>query len=111
MNRTAADARRGLAFWQNLTLANFRFVLLDYDVTRRAIANSLILAVASASLAVLLGALVGWIDLRTRMPGRRFLDYVSLVPLGLPGIVMAVASLSLLLMYFVHKQVPEPPPR
>ncbi|HYJ35926.1 MAG TPA: MFS transporter [Rhizomicrobium sp.] len=26
-------------------------------------------------------------------------------------IVMAVASLSLLLMYFVHKQVPEPPPR
>jgi predicted MFS family arabinose efflux permease len=26
-------------------------------------------------------------------------------------IVMAVASMSLLLMYFVHKQVPEPPPR
>ena len=27
----------GLAFWQNLTLQHYRFVLLEYDVTRRAI--------------------------------------------------------------------------
>lgn len=92
----------GLAFWQNLTLANFRFVLLEYDVTRRAIFNSLVLAVLSASLAALLGALIGWIDLRTRLPGRRFLDYVSLVPLGLPGIVMAVA----LIQFWLKMPVP-----
>jgi len=34
---------------------------------------------------------VGWIDLRTRLRGRKALDYVSLIPLGLPGIVVAVA--------------------
>jgi iron(III) transport system permease protein len=81
----------GLDFWQNLTLANYRFILLEYDVTQRAIQNSLILAVIAASIAVLLGALIGWIDLRTKAPGRRILDYAALIPLGLPGIVMAVA--------------------
>lgn len=81
----------GLDFWQNLTLANYRFILFEYDVTQRAIKNSLILAVIAATIAVLLGALVGWIDLRTKAPGRRILDYAALIPLGLPGIVMAVA--------------------
>jgi iron(III) transport system permease protein len=110
----------GLAFWQNLTLANYRFILFDYDVTQRAILNSLFLAAAAASIAVLIGAVVAWIDLRTRMPGRRFLDYVSLVPLGLPGIVMAVAliefwlampvalygTLTILLLAYVARYIP-----
>ena len=81
----------GLQFWQNLTLQHYRFVLLEYDVTRRAIVNSLILASATATFAVLLGSLVGWLDLRTSLRGRKLLDYASLVPLGLPGIVVAVA--------------------
>lgn len=81
----------GLTFWQNLTLQHYRFVLLEYDVTRRAIVNSLMLAAGAATLAVVLGSLVGWVDLRTTAPGRKLLDYVSLIPLGLPGIVVAVA--------------------
>jgi iron(III) transport system permease protein len=81
----------GLHFWENLTLQHYRFVLFDYEVTRRAIVNSLLLASAAATLAVVLGSLVGWVDLRTTIPGRKLLDYVSLVPLGLPGIVVAVA--------------------
>jgi len=92
----------GLAFWQNLTLANYRFVLFEYDVTQRAILNSLGLAALAASLCALIGALIGWIDLRTRLPGRRVLDYVSLIPLGLPGIVMAVA----LLQFWLATPVP-----
>jgi iron(III) transport system permease protein len=81
----------GLHFWDNLTLKHYRFVLVEYDVTRRAIFNSLLLAGAAATLAVLLGSLVGWIDLRTTLRGRKALDYTSLIPLGLPGIVVAVA--------------------
>ena len=81
----------GLQFWQNLTLRHYHFVLFEYDVTRRAIWNSLILASATATLAVLLGSLVSWLDLRTALRGRKLLDYVSLIPLGLPGIVVAVA--------------------
>jgi iron(III) transport system permease protein len=83
----------GLGFWQNLTLQNYRFILFEYDVTQRAITNSLILATLAATIAVMLGAIIGWIDLRTRLPGRLLLDYAALIPLGLPGIVMAVALL------------------
>ncbi|HSE92286.1 MAG TPA: iron ABC transporter permease [Methylomirabilota bacterium] len=92
----------GLAFWQNLTLKNYRFVLFEYDVTRRAIANSLLLASAAATLAVLLGSVVAWLDLRTRLPGRKVMDYASLVPLGLPGIVVAVA----LIQFWLRMPVP-----
>jgi iron(III) transport system permease protein len=81
----------GLTFWENLTLKNYRFVLFEYDVTRRAIRNSLILASAAATAAVLIGSLVSWLDLRTTLWGRRLLDYAAVVPLGLPGIVVAVA--------------------
>src|SRR5262249_38020729 len=63
----------------------------EYNVTQRAIVNSLLLATVAATLAVLLGIVMGWIELRTRIPGRKVLDYASLIPLGLPGIVMAVA--------------------
>src|SRR4030095_15047096 len=92
----------GLAFWQNLTLEHYRFVLLEYDVTRRAIRNSLLLAAGTATLTVLLGSLIGWIDLRPPRRGRRVLDYASLIPLGLPGIVVAVA----LIQFWLRVPVP-----
>jgi iron(III) transport system permease protein len=110
----------GLEFWKGLTLANYRFILLEYNVTQRAIVNSLMLAVAAATIAVVLGTLIGWIDLRTRMPGRKLLDYVALIPLGLPGIVVAVAliqfwlamplalygTLAILLLAYVGRYIP-----
>ncbi|HEY4405612.1 MAG TPA: iron ABC transporter permease [Xanthobacteraceae bacterium] len=110
----------GLDFWKGLTLANYKFILFDYDVTRRAILNSLLLATLAATIAVLLGAVIGWIDLRTRIPGRRLLDYFALIPLGLPGIVVAVAliqfwlampvplygTLAILLLAYVGRYIP-----
>src|SRR5215204_2428303 len=110
----------GLDFWKGLTLKNYNFILFEYNVTQRAILNSLLLATLAASVAVLLGAVIGWIDLRTLIPGRRLLDYASLVPLGLPGIVMAVAliqfwlkmplalygTLAILLLAYVGRYIP-----
>src|SRR5262249_50092026 len=110
----------GLDFWKNLTLANYKFILVDYNVTQRAIVNSLMLATVAATLAGLLGVVMGLIDLRTRIPGRRILDYASLIPLGLPGIVVAVAliqfwlampfalygTLTILLLAYVGRYLP-----
>jgi len=110
----------GLDFFKSLTLANYKFILFEYNVTQRAILNSLVLAMIAATIAVLLGAVIGWIDLRSRVPGRRLLDYISLVPLGLPGIVMAVAliqfwlaaapllygTLAILLLAYVGRYIP-----
>src|SRR5882757_9514829 len=49
----------GLEFWKNLTLANYKFVLFEYNVTQRAILNSVLLATVAATLAVLLGTVMG----------------------------------------------------
>jgi iron(III) transport system permease protein len=75
----------------NFTLENYQFVLFGYEATWRAIANSVGLAAAGATLAISIGAVIAYIDVRTEMPGRRALDYLSLLPFGLPGIVLAVA--------------------
>ena len=110
----------GLDFWKGLTLYNYKFILFEYNVTQRAILNSLGLATVAATVAVLLGAIIGWIDLRTRIPGRKLLDYAALIPLGLPGIVMAVAliqfwlamplalygTLAILLLAYVGRYIP-----
>jgi iron(III) transport system permease protein len=110
----------GLEFWKNLTLHNYHFILFEYDVTQRAILNSLLVATLAAIIAVSLGAIIGWIDLRTRLPGRLLLDYAALIPLGLPGIVMAVAliqfwlkmpialygTLAILLLAYAGRYVP-----
>ena len=110
----------GLDFWKGLTLQNYKFILFEYNVTQRAILNSLGLATVAATVAVLLGAIIGWIDLRTRIPGRKLLDYAALIPLGLPGIVVAVAliqfwlamplalygTLAILLLAYVGRYIP-----
>jgi iron(III) transport system permease protein len=110
----------GLEFWKNLTLANYHFILFEYDVTQRAILNSLFLATLAALIAVMLGVVIGWIDLRTNVRGRLLLDYAALIPLGLPGIVMAVAliqfwlkmplalygTLTILLLAYAGRYVP-----
>ena len=110
----------GLDFWKGLTLANYHFILFEYNVTQRAIFNSVLLATIAATVAVILGAVIGWIDLRTLLPGRKLLDYAALIPLGLPGIVMAVAliqfwlkmpialygTLAILLLAYVGRYIP-----
>src|SRR5215510_7212614 len=42
----------GLEFWKNLTLANYKFILLEYNVPQRAILNRLFLATIAARLQV-----------------------------------------------------------
>ena len=77
----------------NFTLAHFQAALLDDQVAVRGIVNSFKLATGAALITVLLGLAIAYIDLRTRMRGRRLLDYLAILPLGLPGTVMAVGIL------------------
>lgn len=77
----------------NLTTAHFRAALFDDQIAARGIANSLRLATAAAVIAVTIGAAVAYLDVRTTTRGRKLLDYLAILPLGLPGTVMAVAVL------------------
>ncbi len=77
----------------NFTLANFDEALFNNQIAVRGIINSFWLAFVAGIGAVFVGATVAYVDLRTRMRGRRLLDYLAILPLGLPGTVMAVGIL------------------
>jgi len=77
----------------NLTLQHFYTALFQDQVSVRGILNSFKLATAAATLAVLIGAAVAYLDVRSTLRGRRLLDYLAILPLGLPGTVMAVGIL------------------
>jgi len=74
-------------------LRHFRYVLFTYPKTYLAASNSLLLGVATATLVCAIGFGVGWIVVRTRGRARGFLDQVSMVPLALPSMVLAVGLL------------------
>lgn len=73
-----------------LTLDNYIFVL-NMTRARTAIVNSLLLAVGSATLVMLLTSIISWITVRTRIPGRSLLDAVTFLPITFPGIVLGVS--------------------
>jgi iron(III) transport system permease protein len=75
------------------TLQHYRYVLFDYPITHRAVINSLFLAVVGATVTILLCALISVLSQRTKLPGRRVLDYLSMLPLGFPGVVLAFGLL------------------
>lgn len=77
----------------NFTLDNFRTALFEDQVSVRGILNSFKLAITAATSVVLLALFVAYIDLRTQLRGRRVLDYLAILPLGLPGIVLAVGMI------------------
>ena len=77
----------------NLTLTNFGEALFNNQIAVRGILNSFQLATAAGLCAVVVGATVAYVDLRTQAKGRRLLDYLAILPLGLPGTVMAVGVL------------------
>jgi iron(III) transport system permease protein len=74
----------------SLTLRSDAYVLFECSLTRHSIVNSLWLAAGAATIALAVGLLIAYLDVRTAFAGRRALDYLAMVPLGLPGIVPSV---------------------
>ncbi|HKX10411.1 MAG TPA: iron ABC transporter permease [Stellaceae bacterium] len=74
-------------------LQHFRYVLLEYPKTYLAMRNSLVLGVAAATCACALGLGIGWVIVRTRSAARSYLDQVSMFPLAMPSMVLALGLL------------------
>ena len=79
--------------WNQFTLVHYYEVLFDYQPAQRAIVNSLFIAVVGATVTILLCAFIAFLSLRVRLPGAKFLDTLTMIPLGFPGIVLAVGLL------------------
>ena len=76
------------------TLDNYR-AALGHELTVPAIANSLKYASASTVIDVFLGVAIAYVVVRTRMAGRHVLDFLAMLPLAVPGIVLAFGYLAM----------------
>ncbi|HEY3756576.1 MAG TPA: iron ABC transporter permease [Opitutaceae bacterium] len=77
-----------------LSLDNFG-AALGNALTVPAIANSLKFAGASAIIDLLLGAAIAYVIVRTDVRGRQVLDFLAMLPLAVPGLVLAFGYLAM----------------
>ena len=61
-----------------------------------AVVNTFVVAGLSACIVTTVGALISWVIVRSNMPGKRLLDFLSFVSIGIPSII---AGLAMLLLY------------
>ena len=81
-----------------MTLSNYARILFfwqpdNIQAATNGIHNSLILAFAGASVAMVLAVAMSFMIHRTKGVGSRLLDYLSVIPIGFPGIVLAMGVL------------------
>ncbi len=81
----------------HFSLDNYREIL-ELPHTLQSIYNTLLVGVLSSLIIVLLAANISWIVVRTRMRGRKFLDFLSFSPIAIPGTVQGLALLWLYLV-------------
>jgi iron(III) transport system permease protein len=84
-------------------LRHFRYVLFEYPKTYLALKNSLALGAATATCVCAIGLAVSWVIVRTRGLIRPWLDQLSMFPLAMPSMVLA---LGLLWAYVGLKVIP-----
>ena len=75
---------------QNLSLSAYGSVLAE-PAFGTAVWNSLVLSLGSATLIMLVTAVIAWIVTRTRLPGRWLIDNLASMPLVFPGLVLGLA--------------------
>jgi iron(III) transport system permease protein len=77
-----------------LTLENFQLALGN-TLTVPAIANSLKFASLSTVVDVVLGIAIAYVVVRSKIPGRQVLDFLAMLPLAVPGLVIAFGYLAM----------------
>ncbi|HEY8902894.1 MAG TPA: iron ABC transporter permease [Chthoniobacterales bacterium] len=79
---------------QGWTLDHFR-AALGHDLTLPSIGNSLKYASLATLADILLGIAIAWVVTRSKIAGRQLLDAMAMLPLAVPGIVLAFGYLAM----------------
>ena len=75
---------------KHLTLDGYRYVL-DSNTILHALFNSVWMGMACATIVMLLSAVVCWVVVKTKIPGRWLLDNLASLPMVFPGLVLGVS--------------------
>ncbi|MEM9017841.1 MAG: ABC transporter permease subunit, partial [Verrucomicrobiota bacterium] len=68
---------------------------LGHPLTLNSIGNSLKYASLATCCNVVLGIAIAYVVVRTKLPGRQFLDAMAMLPLAVPGLVLAFGYLAM----------------
>jgi iron(III) transport system permease protein len=74
------------------SLENYRDAF-DSELTRRALWNSTILALSSATIVTVMMAITAWITVKSKIRGRSLLDHLAFTPIAIPAIMFGLAVL------------------
>lgn len=72
------------------TLAHYATVIQD---SSKMISNTLLYCLTAAGIDILLGVAIAYLILRTKLPGRQWLDHMASAALAIPGLVLAIGYL------------------
>jgi iron(III) transport system permease protein len=78
--------------FQRISFKAYRDALF-FPLTLQGIQNSIVLGVASASGVTLITAVIAYIVVKTKLPGRGILDFLTFVPYVVPGIIFGLSIL------------------
>ena len=78
---------------RDVTLANYQSLLADWNYSLRPLWNSTLLGVGSASVVMLLVAAISYFVNKSRIRGRKILDFLGFAPIALPSVVLGTAFL------------------
>ena len=79
---------------KNFNLHNFE-IALGHDLTVPAIANSLKYASIATVIDLILGIALAYVIVRSKIRGRQILDFLAMMPLAVPGLVLAFGYLAM----------------
>jgi iron(III) transport system permease protein len=72
------------------------YQLLNFPFAKQAFWNSVMLSFGSATAVMLVTSCAAWITVKSKLPGKFFIDNLAFLPIAIPGIVLGV---SLLVLY------------
>ena len=92
-------------FPQEFTFGHYSQAL-GHDLAIGSIRNSLMYSVLAVAVDIILGICIGYLIVRTTIPGRGLLDALSMLPLAVPGLVMAFGYVAMSLSWPLGKGDP-----
>ncbi|AHE65079.1 ABC transporter permease [Pasteurella multocida] len=76
--------------WENLTFDNYKFILFDWQLTKDAIRNSVLLGLAAAVITMFAGVMISYVIVKIRVKGKGILEFLGMLPFSVPGSVIAL---------------------
>ena len=84
---------QGVFSFSNLTLGNFGHLIFEMPEFLTSVKNSLYLSISVASISVLIGLILSYVEVRTNIFGRSLVRSIPTIPFSTPGTVLALAIL------------------